>query len=121
MKIKKIAAVGISMAIAMPGISGFAASLSPTWLDNSTQISGALTKVSNGVGKGTTKVIVSKSGDTACIGLQYYDGNNDYFYLGGKYASGQVSYQSGNKNAKGMDSIHTIAKVNKSKMLHIKF
>lgn len=45
MKIKKIAAVGISMAIAMPGISGFAASLSPTWLDNSTQISGALTKV----------------------------------------------------------------------------
>ncbi|AIY82878.1 MAG: hypothetical protein KIB43_13465 [Clostridium baratii] len=121
MNIKKLAVIGLTMIIAAPGVSGFAASLSPTWLDNSTQVSGTLVKVSQGVGKGTTKVIASRSGDTAGIGLQYYDGNSEYFYLGGKYASGQVSYQNGNKNARGMDSIHTTAKSGKSKALHITF
>lgn len=119
MKLKKFLVIGLTMSVVIPGVSAFAATLSPTWIDDNTQISGTLNKVSSGVAKATTKIITSKSGDVAGAGLQYYDGNGNYFYLGGSYTGKSASYQDGHKNARGFDSVHTTSKSGKSKALHI--
>lgn len=121
MKLKKMIFTGaLVLSISVPGIATFAqtASDSGHWLDNNTKISASLSG-EDGVATAITTKIIARSGDSMEAGLQYYDGNNEYFYLGGNYSSYRASYTGGNRHARGFDSIHTSTKTESMYALHI--
>ncbi|MGL5649875.1 MAG: hypothetical protein ACRDDY_18750 [Clostridium sp.] len=127
MNLKKFISLGLLASIVIPGTIAFAKTSDAKTLDlgNGVVVHGTikLVNASTKVAEATTKIVSPTGGSTVKpgAGLQYYDGNNDYFYLGGVYGSSNSStarLSRSHKNARGFDSLHTSSKGG-SKLLHI--